>query len=98
MIKQEGMANVRVVLFGTTGPGSPAVARRPAVDPRAGSVERDADDEFTGSTQRQPREYRDRRYWVQRHDGSRFYYDRDRGFYRPPPSPFYGPPRPWGWN
>jgi hypothetical protein len=28
MVKQEGMANVRVVLFGPTGPGAPAVARR----------------------------------------------------------------------
>src|SRR4029078_2848486 len=28
MVKQEGMANVRVVLFGQTGPGSPAMVRR----------------------------------------------------------------------
>jgi hypothetical protein len=48
--------------------------------------------------QRRPRESRDRGYWVQRNDGSRFYYDRERDFYRPPPSPFYGPSRPWGWN
>jgi hypothetical protein len=99
MIKQEGMGNVRVVLFGATGPGSPGVARRPSVDPRTGYAERDGDDDFTGSMQqRRPRESRDRGYWVQRNDGSRFYYDRERDFYRPPPSPFYGPSRPWGWN
>ena len=28
LVKQEGMANVRVVLFGATGPGGPAMARR----------------------------------------------------------------------
>jgi hypothetical protein len=49
---------------------------------------------------RRGRESRDDRrgYWVMRRDGSRVYYDREPDYYRPPPSPFYGPPRPWGGN
>jgi hypothetical protein len=35
LVRQEGMTNVRVVLFGPTGPGAPAVARRaPQSQPR----------------------------------------------------------------
>ncbi|MCX7315000.1 MAG: L,D-transpeptidase [Alphaproteobacteria bacterium] len=53
LVKQEGMANVRVVLFGPTGPGTPAIARRaPAYEQRPPSVGRRADDDFTGSVQR----------------------------------------------
>jgi hypothetical protein len=33
LVKQEGTANVRVVLFGQTGPGSPGIARRGPRDP-----------------------------------------------------------------
>jgi hypothetical protein len=47
MVKREGMANVKVVLFGPTGPGGPSMARRPSVDPRTGYVDRD--DDITGS-------------------------------------------------
>lgn len=101
MVKAEGMANVRVVLFGPTGPGDGGMARRRETDPRTGYVERDGDDEFAGSVERRARQYRDDRdvrrgYWVQRWDGSRVFYERERDF-RPPPSPYYGPPRPWGY-
>jgi len=45
LVRQEGMANVRVVLFGPTGPGGPAMVRRgPQYNPPG------YDDEFAGTT------------------------------------------------
>ena len=38
LVKQEGMTNVRVVLFGATGPGAPAVARRGQWLPRGSAT------------------------------------------------------------
>jgi hypothetical protein len=93
MVKAEGMANVKVVLFGPT-PGPGAVARRGReVDPRTGYVERDGDDDITGSVRRRRPPSRERGYWVRRYDGPRVYYPREPDFYRPPP--FYGPRGPW---
>ena len=82
MVKQEGMANVRVVLSGATGPGGPAMARRaPQYNPP------EYDDDVTGSVP--PRRiYRNGSPWGSLDDG---------GYRRMPPPPFFSPGRPWGY-
>src|SRR5947209_4548122 len=54
LVKQEGMANVRVVLFGPTGPGAPAMVRRaPGTAPQpAYRAPRYDDEDVTGTVSR----------------------------------------------
>jgi hypothetical protein len=107
LVKQEGMSNVKVVLFGETpGANAPAVARH-APDYRG---RRNADDDMvTGSLPPSRRLWHDDRYerrgydrygrrgtWVLRRDGSWLFYDRE-GYGPPPPPPPFAV-RPWGWN
>ncbi len=107
LVKREGMPNVKVVLFGPTGPGLPAVASRrsnPPSYPPGGYADRD--DDVTGTlppSRRLWTHYERRGTWVMRPDGSRVFYDREYGrgpdYDRPPPPPpFFRPPGPWGWN
>jgi hypothetical protein len=81
MVKQEGMANVRVVLSGATGSGGPAMVRRaPQYNPPG------YDDDVTGTAPAR-RVYR---------SGSPWGWADDDGYRRmppPPPSPFYMGPR-----
>jgi len=97
LVKQEGMANVRVVLFGPTGAGAPAMVRRaPAAEPRRAYIApRYYDDDDLGPPRRTGREqvYRPgpgSPYWEPPYDP----YERA---YRAPPPRYYGPGR-YGWN
>jgi len=79
MVKQEGMANVRVVLSGATGPGGPAMVRRaPQYNPPV------YDDDVTGAAPAR-RVYRGGTPWGWTDDDN----------YRrlPPPPSFYMGPR-----
>jgi hypothetical protein len=97
MVMEEGVANVKVVLFAVTGPGSPpngAVARRaPDYGQRPGYVSPhdEGDDNATGSVAPAPRrsgyDYRAPPPWGASPRGP----DRD---YFPPP-PLFGPPPGW---
>jgi hypothetical protein len=79
LVRQEGMANVRVVLFGATGPGGPAMVRRgPQYNPPG------YDDEFSGTAPPRP-VYRGGNPWGTIDDG---------GYRRMPPPPF-GPGGPY---
>jgi hypothetical protein len=83
LVKQEGMANVRVVLSGATGPGSPAMVRRvPQGQPRYA----DGD----GGYASQQRSYEDRPVYRSYGWGppQPQYYERS---YRAPPPRYYGP-------
>ena len=88
LVRQEGMANVRVVLFGAVpGGGGPALVRRaPQYNPPAGY-----DDDVTGSVPR--RVEREPAYRPNPWQAPDPY---ERG-YRMPPPPFYGPGRPYGY-
>jgi hypothetical protein len=89
LVRQAGMANTQVVLFGATGPGSsaPAMVRRaPQYDPRGYS-----DDDITGSA---PRRAEREPFYQQNPWGGRDPYERTT---RVPPPPFYGPGRPFGY-
>ena len=85
LVRQEGLANVRVVLFGTVpGGGGPAMVRRQPQFDRSGY-----DDDVTGTAER--RIEREQSYyrpnpWAPQPDP----YDRG---YRMPPPPFYIGPR-----
>jgi hypothetical protein len=105
MVKQEGMANTRVVLFGQT-PGRndlPAVARRAVPERRYYGGN---DDEIvTGSVpQRRVQRgysYDDRPIYWRRATGPSQFDDSDTRYRRapPPPPPFYLGPRPrYGWD
>ena len=90
LVKQEGLPNVRVVLFGATGPGSPAMVRRaPQAQPRY------AGDDDGYAPQQQYYEERP----VYRSYGwgpQPQYYERS---YRAPPQPRgYGPGYIYGWD
>jgi hypothetical protein len=106
LVKREGLPNVRVVLSGEVPSASdPGVARRspgyrdqPYRD-QPGYPSNESDVTFQGQqrgvyreAEREPRGG----YWVQRPDGSRVFYDRER-MAPPPPPPFFFPPRPPGW-
>ena len=97
LVKQEGMANTRVVLSGRVPPqNDPAVSRR---EPAYGDRPVYANDDWNNPPP-QPRYEQEQRggYWVTRPDGSRAFYDRERTAYPPPsPSPFFFPSRPPGW-
>jgi hypothetical protein len=82
MVKQEGMANVRVVLFGATGAGGPAMVRRAPQTNQPGY-----DDEMTGTVPRRAdRELGTRSNpWGAQPD----YYERR--YRAPPPPPWFGP-------
>ena len=80
MVKQEGMANVRVVLFGPTGPGGPAMVRRTPQYNQPGY-----DDDVTGTV---PRADRELGYRSNPWGGQPDYYERR---YRAPPPPWFGP-------
>jgi hypothetical protein len=82
MVKQEGMANVRVVLFGPTGPGGPAMVRRAPQTNQPGTD----DDEMAGAVPR--RTDREFGYRPNPWGGQPDYYDRR---YAPPPPPWFGP-------
>jgi hypothetical protein len=92
LVKREGMANTRVVLTGTVPSTDEPVARRTPSQREAPGYYRE-DDGF-GFSRRSAREYQreTRGTWMQRPDGGRGYYDRER--YAPPP-PFFS--RPYGW-
>ena len=111
LVKREGMANVRVVLSGEVPAASdPGVARRaPGYREQPGYVGQGysgqgySNQDYYDVTS-PPRAYRDDRgfqtaprggYWMQRPDGSRVFYDRER-MAPPPPPPFFQP-RPPGW-
>jgi hypothetical protein len=83
MVKAEGMANVKVVLFNPTGPGSPAVATRRA--PRTQQV--DADDAVGSGPQRLEPQYGypSSNPWERQPDP----WERS---YRAPPPPFFNRP------
>jgi hypothetical protein len=91
LVKQEGMANVRIVLSGATGPGSPAMVRRaPQAQPRY------ADDD-DGYAPRQ-RYYEDRPTYRSYGWGPQpqpQYYERS---YRAPTARTYGPGYIYGWD
>jgi hypothetical protein len=89
LVKQEGMANVRIVLSGATGPGSPAMVRRaPQAQPRY------ADDD-DGYAPRQ-RYYEDRPTYRSYGWGPQpQYYERS---YRAPTPRTYGPGYIYGWD
>jgi len=90
LVKQEGMANVRVVLFGATGPGSPAMVRRaPQAQPRYAGA---GDDTYVQPRQRYYEErpvYRSYG-WGPQPD------DYDRGYRAPRRT--YGPGYIYGWD
>lgn len=100
LVKQEKMANTRVVLTGEIPTGdAPAVARRQPRDrdyERRYSAGEYFDDDVTASAPPQRRQ-RDARGWREYNDGPRYYYYRDRPYderrvYRNAP-----PPLPFGW-
>jgi hypothetical protein len=92
LVRQEGMANVRVVLFGATGPGSgaPAMVRRaPRYDQRGYD-----DDDVTGTVQQRRVE---RAPAYRPHPWQSPVDPYERSYRAPPPPPYYGPGRPYGW-
>ena len=113
LVRQEGMANTRVVLTGVPpDPRAPAIARR---EPGYGEPPENY------SYRERPGFYRDRPgyvtggsadnedlaprtrdprggYWVQRPDGSQMFVDRERMAPPPPPAPPFFFGRPPGWN
>jgi hypothetical protein len=97
LVKREGLANVRVVLSGAVPAASdPGVARRaPGYREQPGYPGAETDMTFQGQ---QRGVYPEREpgggYWVQRPDGSRVFYDRER-MAPPPPPPFFFPPPRW---
>jgi hypothetical protein len=110
LVKQEGMANTRVVLTGATPAAvAPAVAgRTPQYDTRPMSIDPRADDRDGATSTPQDRSYpRDERadrgpwgedrpgYWEQYPDGRRVFHDRESDRPRLPPPPFFFPGRPW---
>ena len=91
LVRQVGMANTQVVLFGATGPGSsaPAMVRRaPQYNPRAASD----DDDITGSAP--PRRVEREPFYQPNPWGARDPYERST---RMPPPPFFNPGRPFGY-
>ena len=86
MVKAEGMANVKVVLFNPTGPGSPAVATRRA-PARAQQV--DADPDTSMPQQLEPQYgYRSNNPWERQPDP----WERSYRSAPPPPQPFFNRP------
>lgn len=83
MVKAEGMANVRVVLFGPTGPGGPAMVRRGPQYNQPG-----ADDAETIGTAPRPVE-REFGYRASPWGAQPDYYERR--YRAPPPPPWFGP-------
>lgn len=106
LVKQEGMANTKVVLTGEIPAGAPAVAKR-APQRQDNDYARyystdDSFDDYVGQPAPAPRRQRVVRGWREYNDGPRYYYYRD----VPPPSPpierrYYragsNNPFPFGW-
>jgi len=95
MVKAEGMANVKVVLFGPTGPGGgPAMVRRA---PRYDQQQAD-DDDATGTVIRRPQQTYGQPAYGQPDPWQRQADPYQRSYRAPPPQPFFGGGRPYGWN
>ena len=93
LVKQEGMANVRIVLSGATGAGSPAMVRRPPqAQPRYAGTD---DDTYAPSRERY---YEERPVYRSYGWGPQPQYYYERSYRAPPPPRNYGPGYIYGWD
>jgi hypothetical protein len=91
MVKQEGMANVRIVLVGSVPSSSAPTMVRRAPPQQLQNV--NADDDDTTGTLPPPRRIAPDPFYRPNPWQAPDQYDRG---YRPPPPPFFGPGRPFG--